>query len=311
VIPWIQVYSNLPQHPKTSRLADELNLSSTAFNPNTLAVGLLVCLWTWAIQNACDGDLSGCSPRSIAEACQWKKKPDVLIQALMKSGYLDADMRLHDWEEYASLLMEQEENRKAKTRDRVKRYRERKSQEAGCDSNVDGNASCNVTDTLCNAPTVPNLTVPDLTRPNYFSGGGGDAGVRAQASDAVIEFFRDRGLDPSVFFGMNEETYAECAALTDEVFKAFTSRRPTRIDVANVFTAAFQSHHDEVTDTWEVKLSQHNRDLLMYAFEAAGNAGKAGDWKYINGVLGKLHQRNIRTLGDAENYDFDRLDGGL
>ena len=76
MIPWIQVYSNLPQHPKTSRLADELGLTCAALNPNVLAVGLLVSLWTWAIQNAYNGDLSGCSDRSIAEACLWKKKPE-------------------------------------------------------------------------------------------------------------------------------------------------------------------------------------------------------------------------------------------
>ena len=27
MIPWIQVYSNLPQHKKTSRLAEELKIS--------------------------------------------------------------------------------------------------------------------------------------------------------------------------------------------------------------------------------------------------------------------------------------------
>lgn len=117
MIPWIQVYSNLPQHPKTSRLADELGLSSAALNPNVLAVGLLVSLWTWAIQNAYNGDLSGCSARSIAEACLWKKKPETLVNALIRSGYLDADMKLHDWDEYACLLMEQEENRRSKTRE--------------------------------------------------------------------------------------------------------------------------------------------------------------------------------------------------
>ena len=115
---WIQVYSNLPQHQKTSRLADELGLTSTALNPNILAVGLVVSLWSWAIQNAYNGDLSGCSPRAIAEACLWKKKPETLVKALSKTGFLDEDMKLHDWEEHACMAMEQEESRKAKTRER-------------------------------------------------------------------------------------------------------------------------------------------------------------------------------------------------
>jgi len=150
MIPWIQVYSNLPQHRKTSRLAEELKLSSAAVDPNMVAVGILVGLWTWAIQNAYDGDLSECSPRTIANACQWKKKPETLVQALIKTGWLDEDMRLHDWEEYAVLLIDQEESRKQKTRERVNRYRNKKT--GGC--NVTDGVTCNVTDTPCNAPTV-------------------------------------------------------------------------------------------------------------------------------------------------------------
>lgn len=315
MIPWIQVYSNLPQHPKTSRLADELGLTSAAFNPNTLAVGLLVCLWTWAIQNACNGDLSSCSQRAIADACQWKKKPDVLIEALIKAGWIDSNMRLHDWEEYASLLMEQEENRKAKTRERVRRYRDAKKTETERDCNADGNAACNVTDTLCNAPTLPNHTVPDLTIPKDYlvtldnlssSGGGGDAGVRLRESDDVGDFLADRGLEPSVYFGVTEEVLGESRAFADKVFKAFTTRRPTKADYSNVFEAIRLSNHDEATGTWIVTLPTPQKDLLMYAFEAASNAGKPGDWSYIRGVLAKLCQRQIKTLGDAEDYDWSR-----
>lgn len=126
MIPWIQVYSNLPMHPKTARLADELGLASSSVYPNILAVGMLVSLWTWAIQNAYNGDLSQCSPRLIADACRWKKNPEVLIKGLRTAGWVDEDMKLHDWEEYAVLLMNAEDTKKAKTRERVKRYREKK-----------------------------------------------------------------------------------------------------------------------------------------------------------------------------------------
>lgn len=129
MIPWIQVYSNLPMHPKTDRLVDELGLSSSAVSPNIVAVGILVSLWTWAIQNAYDGDLSRCSPRLIADACRWKKKPEALIMGLRAAGWLDEDMKLHDWEEYAVLLMDTQDNQKEKTRERVRKYREKKKAE--------------------------------------------------------------------------------------------------------------------------------------------------------------------------------------
>ena len=55
-------------HPKTDRLVDELGLASSAVSPNIVAVGILVSLWTWAIQNAYDGDLSKCSLRLLLPA---------------------------------------------------------------------------------------------------------------------------------------------------------------------------------------------------------------------------------------------------
>ena len=311
MIPWIQVYSNLPQHPKTTKLADELGLASAALNPNVLAVGLVVSLWTWAIQNAYNVDLSGCSQRAIAEACLWKKKPETLVKALQKAGFLDADMKLHDWEEYACLLVEQEENRRAKTRDRVKRYRDKKA----ADGNAPCNAPCNVTDTPCNAPTKPDHTIPDITVPDYlptvdnhsFSGGGDDA--RAQAREEVNDFCQGRDLDPDMYFGMSAEIRDNVKAFTDALFAKFTIRRPTEADEGQVF----QAIHDNWFDgsEWHMRLPQARKELLMYAFENANAAGKSGDWKYINGILEKLRQRNIRTLAEAEDYDINReLDRG-
>ena len=36
------------------------------------------------------------------------------------------------------------------------------------------------------------------------------------------------------------------------------------------------------------------------------NAGKPGDWKYIDGVLARLYQRGIESLDNAEDYDLER-----
>lgn len=297
MIPWIQVYSNLPQHPKTTKLADELALASASLDPNVLAVGLVVSLWSWAIQNAHNGDLSSCSARAIAGACQWKKKPETLVKALQKAGFLDGDMKLHDWEEYACLLMEQEENRRAKARERVKRYRDKKAAGSDCDGNVYGNAPCNVIEAPCNAPTRPNITIPD----NYFSGGG-DA--RAQAREEVNEFCQGRDLEPDAYFGITGEIRASVMAFTDALFSKFTTRRPTEADEAQVFRAICDNWYDG--SEWHMSLPQSRKELLMYAFENASAAGKSGDWKYIGGILEKLRLRGIRTLCQAEEYDFKR-----
>lgn len=183
MIPWIQIYSNLIHHPKTTNLADELGIRSADANPNAVAAGMLVSLWLWAAQNATDGDLSGCSDRAIAEAAEYKKKPSAFVSALVKARWLDEDRKLHKWEEYATLLQDMNDRQKANTAERVRRLRERRKQEKAVtetpESGQDVTQSqalpdeernacigySNVTVTQCNAPTLPNLTLPNNTLP--------------------------------------------------------------------------------------------------------------------------------------------------
>lgn len=130
-IPWIQVYSNIVTHPKTSNLVDELGITSSATEPEAVAVGMLIGLWTWAAVNAYDGNLNGVAPRTIARACNWKKNPDKLIAALVKCGWIDEDMKIHDWAEYAELYINRLDYQREQAKERMRRFRERKRNEAG------------------------------------------------------------------------------------------------------------------------------------------------------------------------------------
>lgn len=130
MVPWIQVYSNLHTHPKTGRLVDELGIKSADVDPEVVAVGLLVCLWSWACQNAHSGDLSDCSYRTIANAARWKKSPEKLVKALLACGFLDTDMKLHDWEEYAELFINREDYKREQAKIRMRNMRERRRLEA-------------------------------------------------------------------------------------------------------------------------------------------------------------------------------------
>lgn len=159
MIPWIQIYSNLRTHPKTYELARDLNLKH-----NYEAVGVVVCLWLWAATNASDGDLSKYPPGAIAEGVGWKKNADAFVEALINAGWLDkGPLRIHDWEEYAALLIAAQDNYKAKTKARVARHRKKKKEES-CNANC--NVTGNVTETLCNASTRQDQTRQDQTRPN-------------------------------------------------------------------------------------------------------------------------------------------------
>lgn len=137
-----------------------------------------------------------------------------------------------------------------------------------------------------------------------FSGGGAHA--REAAESAVAEYLGYRNLDAGTYFGVSEQELATVAAYTDAIFARFSRRPATDADRANVFQAIHLSERDEQTGTWTVSFPRNRIELLMYAFEQAALAGKPGDWKYINGVLGRLAQRGISTLGQAEEYDLDR-----
>jgi len=188
LIPWIQVYSNLVSHAKTAHLADLLKLTSKDTSPNVVAAGMLVSLWTWAIQNAYNGDLSTCSDRTIADAARYKRKPEALVKALIASGWLDADRQLHDWEEYTLLLIKRMDRQKEQSRERVQRYRNKSATSTKPESNAPCNVTetqhnalcngyCNVTVTKCNASTLPEplpIPLPSLNNsaPNTGDGKG-------------------------------------------------------------------------------------------------------------------------------------------
>lgn len=112
---WIEVHDTLREHHKTYALSDELNV------PLYAAVGLVVSLWTWALNNSENGDLSKYPSNAIARACAWDKKPEKLIEVLKSSGFLDENMCLHDWQDYAGKLLDKREanarrNREARER---------------------------------------------------------------------------------------------------------------------------------------------------------------------------------------------------
>lgn len=187
MIPWIQIYSNLVNHPKTSRLADALKLTSKDTSPDVVAAGMLVSLWTWAIQNAYNGNLSACSDRTIADAARYRRKPETFVKALTDAGWLDPDRRLHDWEEYTVLLIARMDRQKEKTRQRVQRYRNKNETPPAPECNAPApppcNAPCNVTVTPGNAPTIPNQTIP-----NSINSAHNTAPVIAPPQNARVPF---------------------------------------------------------------------------------------------------------------------------
>lgn len=285
MIPWIQIYSNLITHPKTSRLADLLSLTCKDASPNVVAAGLLVSLWTWAIQNAYNGDLSACSDRAIADAARYRRKPDVFVTALTDAGWLDKDRHLHDWEEYTAQLVTRLDNQKEKTRQRVQKHRSKKETPNVPECNAPtSNAPCNVTVTQCNAPTLPK-PLPLPNQPSNFS-----------ASNSVD--FADAPQD-------------ELAPLSGKPFTVFWESYPSKIDRESAWEAwkALTPSPDTVRlimtalEAWK-RSSQWTEDGGRFVPNAAKFLSK-GYWKSPPLPAGKktgstTWAADWSTLGQAE-----------
>lgn len=300
--PWIQVYTNTMTHRKTCKLRDILGLKT-----NYEAVGVVVCFWSWAAVNAVNGDITGYSSRDIADAVGYKKAPSKLLGALVESGFVDRNTdgstKIHDWEEHAALLMDSNEQQKKNTRERVKRYRERRKQKSDGECNGSESVTCNdcvtVTHGDCNGPTLPNLTLPNLTI--NISGDDGDNARAKAASEKELGMI---GLKPGEFCGVTSDHVARIKQITWNLFSNYSSRRCINADCRRVFE--YITRNDMRTNTQVI--SEDALGLLRYAFETAHNAGNAGNWNYIDGVMSRLSSRDIETEDQAREWDENRPD---
>lgn len=119
---WIESHQSLRDHPKKDQLAELLWDPMTAGDVADYAtLGILHCLWWWAIDFAQDGDLSRFTDRQLAKGCRYAGDGAHLRAALKASGFLDTDDVLHDWHEYAGkLIQKREEDRRRKAVTRTK-----------------------------------------------------------------------------------------------------------------------------------------------------------------------------------------------
>jgi len=97
-------------HPKTLHLAELLNIEPWA------ALGLLEALWNWASEYAPQGNIGKHSDVVIADGIKWRKKADVLVKVLIKSGWVDEDdehrLLIHDWADHVPTYIKKRLQRK-------------------------------------------------------------------------------------------------------------------------------------------------------------------------------------------------------
>lgn len=120
---WIELHTSLRNHPKVIMLSLEMEQSKVQ------VIGYLICLWTWALEYAEDGDLSRYSPELIESACEWKGASGALYAKLLHK-FIDQDNFIHDWLEYAGkyLTSKYRTHNQGKLDDIKRKYESRKSQ---------------------------------------------------------------------------------------------------------------------------------------------------------------------------------------
>lgn len=174
---WIELHQAVWTHRKTFLLAAELDLEET------YAAAHIIRLWTWALDNAPDGDVTGLPARVLAYGAAWSGDADAFVAALIASGWIDDGdgyCCLHDWDDYAGRLIE----RRAANAERMRNAR------APREPSIKEPRAQNVRSTCAErAPaTVPNRTVPDLTKPDQIDTAA-SAAERVPEKAAVQEIF--------------------------------------------------------------------------------------------------------------------------
>ena len=125
---WFELHQTLSRHQKTLRLATLLRIERRE------AVGLLVDLWSWALDNAHRDGTLNVYESEIAVALDWPvRRANVLVNALVESGYLDekdGKYCIHEWGEYTGRL----QDKRAEDARRQRESRARRQQREGVTS---------------------------------------------------------------------------------------------------------------------------------------------------------------------------------
>ena len=265
---WLELHQTLPTNKKTLRLKSILKIKTPQ------AIGHLCLIWLWALDNAEDGDLSAFTADEIAEVAAWQSKdPQVFIDGLIQAGFLDPDMRLHDWYDYAGRLADKREANKERMRAARAKTKE------SCATHVRSTTNARAGATVPNL-TVPNSTVPNSTVPNQEA-------ILIDSTNATTGVFKDKEdapapVDPDLLLVMG--TYQE------------------RIN---------PMASGEVLAGLREYLGVMHPEVILRSFDIALDERKP-TWSYINGILRAWKAKGIITLIDLQQVqdEFERSKQG-
>jgi len=143
--------------------------------------------------------------------------------------------------------------------------------------------------------TLPNK-IKKKTKNKTFSGGG-EGTAAPEGERAVMNFAIEHYDDINIFLGVTGEVKAKVGAITEELFSRYTTRQPTKMDLARVYT------HIRSPEDCVGHISEERTGLLAQAFQKANEAGNPGNWRYIEGVLARVYQRGQTSVEEVDDFD--------
>jgi hypothetical protein len=127
---WIKFYQSMLTHHKVLELS-----TKTGFHPN-FVITALVKLWFYALDNFTSGDISQADPKVLAGimGISGRKIQNFLV-SMVETGWLDKGrtgrLKIHQWEQYEGLLVQQSEDKRSYNRARAAKIRVDKLQTGG------------------------------------------------------------------------------------------------------------------------------------------------------------------------------------
>jgi hypothetical protein len=117
---WIKFSYDLVHSPQMTMLARRLGI------PQARAIGHVLGVLWWCVENTEDGHLETRDPRILASAGLWEGDPEVFVQALIQTGWIaltEKGFQVCRWEDYAGPVIERRlENHRRQVRARARKH---------------------------------------------------------------------------------------------------------------------------------------------------------------------------------------------
>ena len=153
-LPWFKLFADLPDHPKMLHLESIVGPGALDFTTRALC---------YIARYAGHGDLSRVPVPAIEGFCRWKGEPGALVKAWQTAGFVEADMRWHDWGVTQEAHVVASE-KKGGAAERKRRQREKAKAAAELDAGVTGrdiacNSHADVTGVTRDMRVTPSLSL--------------------------------------------------------------------------------------------------------------------------------------------------------